>query len=377
MAFLTGLICNLILAGLLCELVAQLLRRGRIPPEESQHVTALVVWAFITLGGTGCSLKFLGWLLLVIELAMYAWKLMQREWLRKEWSDFLGQFSSSGSTVCSICIDDVPMTEWHVAVLPCCKRSLCWSCVRKHAEGVIDDGRREMLCPFGTCGANVPDVTVRTAFRREQWLWQSLDVLGYRRRQKCRMYDLWVLRSGLAASCSARVEDVLHCPNDECNHMWVIPRELRRKKTSAEPQSWWNPKGWSVARHLGLYDAPRQDGRDARRIVCPKCNLEYCHICFRQWHDTARGLAHDGKSCAEHQRWMPVKRDQGKHKDEAIWAGAKSCPGCGIRVFRFMGCNHMTCTSCQSEWCWVCLSEWSTQHYSCRQEASHGICNMM
>ena len=34
------------------------------------------------------------------------------------------------------------------ASLPCCARKLCWSCLRRHAESVIDDARPEMNCPL-------------------------------------------------------------------------------------------------------------------------------------------------------------------------------------------------------------------------------------
>ena len=32
--------------------------------------------------------------------------------------------------------------------LPCCKRTLCWACLRRHAESVIDDARPDMNCPL-------------------------------------------------------------------------------------------------------------------------------------------------------------------------------------------------------------------------------------
>lgn len=293
-------------------------------------------------------------------LVLYAYRVWRRQWLQQEWRDYLKQWSSFPEVTCSICLEDTGGSPWHVASLPCCGNFLCWTCVRRHAESVIDDGRPEMLCPILSCQCILPDVVVRTALRRQRWAWQSLDVTGARTRRKHEAYTRWVLTSGLAASCSARVEDVIHCPGEECSHMWVLPRELRKRKSDIEPQSRWNPKAWSLGRHMGLYNAPLADGQDLRQVHCPKCDNSYCLLCSRPWR-CDRGEPHQGKSCLEHAAsW---KHDSAR---QSQWAGAKPCPGCSVPIIRSAGCNHMTCTRCGDQWCWVCAAKWAPRHYSCR-----------
>jgi hypothetical protein len=36
----------------------------------------------------------------------------------------------------------------------------------------------------------------------------------------------------------------------------------------------------------------------------------------------------------------------------------KSCPNCFTKIIKNGGCNHMTCTICKYEWCWICLKNY-------------------
>eukprot|EP00401_Gymnodinium_catenatum_P019076 CAMPEP_0117486398 /NCGR_PEP_ID=MMETSP0784-20121206/15456_1 /TAXON_ID=39447 /ORGANISM="" /LENGTH=269 /DNA_ID=CAMNT_0005281007 /DNA_START=69 /DNA_END=877 /DNA_ORIENTATION=- len=169
-------------------------------------------------------------------------RLFRYPWLRREWLDFLQQFKMRGiggyvagaKVQCPICVDSVPATPWHITVLPCCSKTICWPCVRRYAESVVEDMRPEMLCPFAQCKP-LADKLVLSAIRREQWSWSALDITGSRAWSKRRRYDRWVLSCGLAASCAARAEDVVHCSTDDCGHTWVLPNELRRRKSDTEP----------------------------------------------------------------------------------------------------------------------------------------------
>ena len=45
---------------------------------------------------------------------------------------------------------------------------------------------------------------------------RGLDLLGQRTLRKGRAYERWSLTSGLASSCQAHMEDVVHCPGSDC-----------------------------------------------------------------------------------------------------------------------------------------------------------------
>lgn len=322
-----------------------------------------LAWTFVTLG------RLLLWQMpraLSIGAVLYGWRVLRSEFLMQEWKDFLLQWRRDKQAACVICAENRPVTPWHFLTLPCCAGTLCWNCVRRHAESVVDDARPEMLCPLSPCPRTMPDVVVSAAIRREQWTFGSLDITGSLARRKRRAYDRWSLSCGLAASCSARAEDVVHCPTNDCGHMWVLPQQLRRGKANLEPQSSWNPRSWAMCRRAGWYTAPADDsGEDLRRISCPKCRRDYCLLCSCPWNAGSMG-SHDAKSCIEYRSAFPERRSS----SSVQWAGARPCPGCGVRIIRSMGCNHMTCTQCGSQWCWVCLGKWSPRHYSCTSTSS-------
>ena len=77
-------------------------------------------------------------------------------------------------------------------------------------------------------------------------------------------------------------------------------------------------------------------------LQCPSCLARICPNCHVE--------AHDGMSCAN--------RDLDGEKLFREWMEAhdvKSCPGCKSSIEKIAGCNHMTCTRCQTHICWVCL----------------------
>ena len=41
----------------------------------------------------------------------------------------------------------------------------------------------------------------------------------------------------------------------------------------------------------------------------------------------------------------------------------KKCPNCNIITEKSSGCNHMTCTKCKYQWCWLCNGKYTTEHY--------------
>ena len=74
---------------------------------------------------------------------------------------------------------------------------------------------------------------------------------------------------------------------------------------------------------------------------------KYCYICLKKWH---------GKSPC----------DEELDKDFQIWKKdkvVKQCPRCKIYTEKNEGCNHMTCTECKYQWCWLCEGEYKDGHF--------------
>jgi hypothetical protein len=75
-------------------------------------------------------------------------------------------------------------------------------------------------------------------------------------------------------------------------------------------------------------------------LQCPSCLTSICTRCHSQ--------AHDELQCADQvqdelfRKW--IKEHDVKH-----------CPTCDTPIEKIEGCNHMTCTRCQTHICWQCM----------------------
>ena len=51
------------------------------------------------------------------------------------------------------------------------------------------------------------------------------------------------------------------------------------------------------------------------------------------------------------------KRLEEEHASENyVKKECKSCPNCKANIQKIEGCNHMICTKCQVDFCWLCLT---------------------
>lgn len=83
------------------------------------------------------------------------------------------------------------------------------------------------------------------------------------------------------------------------------------------------------------------------KLDCNVCGYQYCFYCAEAWHEKEK---------------CKFSEDQDMNK----WAfanGVKYCPNCKRKVEKLMGCDHMTCTKCSYEWCWLCGSKYILGHY--------------
>ncbi|ULU08064.1 hypothetical protein L3Y34_019265 [Caenorhabditis briggsae] len=87
------------------------------------------------------------------------------------------------------------------------------------------------------------------------------------------------------------------------------------------------------------------NGSRCPRISCynPRCQEEFCFDCKQFWHQ--------GKACVEFSPNDPTS--------------CRPCPRCQTLIMKANdgSCNHMTCTMCRAEFCWLCLKEITDFHY--------------
>ena len=73
-----------------------------------------------------------------------------------------------------------------------------------------------------------------------------------------------------------------------------------------------------------------------------KCNKghEFCIRCGEFWHING--------NCPEDEVVDKLFKNYCKK------LRLKECPSCGIIIFKKDGCNHITCSYCRQNWCWIC-----------------------
>jgi hypothetical protein len=81
-------------------------------------------------------------------------------------------------------------------------------------------------------------------------------------------------------------------------------------------------------------------------VVCALCETEFCFLCKER--------AHDPAPCGGFKSFMERKDVATDASEKLLQAASKACPGCGARIFKHSGCNHVTCGSCQFHFCWQC-----------------------
>ena len=84
-----------------------------------------------------------------------------------------------------------------------------------------------------------------------------------------------------------------------------------------------------------------------KKYVKCKNGHQFCFECLRP--------PHGKSSCDE-----IMEKDFLKWKKKRF---LKRCPRCKIYTEKNEGCNHMTCSSCKYQWCWLCLGKYTYGHY--------------
>jgi len=82
-------------------------------------------------------------------------------------------------------------------------------------------------------------------------------------------------------------------------------------------------------------------------VSCVQNGHKFCFNCLKDWHED--------KSCK-----IQIDKKFEKWKNSY---NVKMCPKCKYYIEKFKGCNHITCSNCQYQWCWLCLGEYKDDHF--------------
>merc|ERR1719427_2221004 len=89
------------------------------------------------------------------------------------------------------------------------------------------------------------------------------------------------------------------------------------------------------------------------KLQCPECRTVICFNCSKLWHGYfSKCHTADAEQEEKYREWEATRDVQ-------------KCPKCKMRIEKTEGCNHMTCSSCRYEFCWICRGKYlSEAHFS-------------
>ncbi|KAG0669380.1 E3 ubiquitin-protein ligase hel1 [Maudiozyma exigua] len=83
-----------------------------------------------------------------------------------------------------------------------------------------------------------------------------------------------------------------------------------------------------------------------------KCDAEH-RFCFNCGFET-----HAPADCNVTNAWVKKAKKESENLNW-VMSHTKECPKCGVNIEKDGGCNHMKCSSCKYEFCWICEGDWA------------------
>lgn len=209
------------------------------------------------------------------------------------------QKHTSNLLYCPICLESLPQKDFIQPMINCDHRS-CLKCMKIYMETEISESRVHLRCP------------------------ECVELIH--------PYDIDQVIGGNASLV-------------EKYHTFSIRRVLMN-----EPDTRWCPApdcGYAVIAY-GCASCPK--------LKCerPGCNTEFCYNCKQAWHPNS--------PCDVHLR----PRDGLRFASPTSCLGQiKPCPRCHALIAKSDdgSCNHMNCSMCGTDFCWLCMKEVSDLHF--------------
>lgn len=205
---------------------------------------------------------------------------------------------------------------------------LCLDCFRRYAESYLSNGHFVMVQGIGytiSCPVACPD-----SYISDTHLFRILGASFYSHYKE------------LAARNFCHTEGYFTCSN--CGMFWERPNlNFRNNWFTCE-----KPYG------CGVEFCSR-----CKNIVIGEGNASTCtcgHEEVTEGQTPSSGLSFRGISGT----WDGVKLTPLDLASRSLIAlTCKTCPRCNSQTNKDGGCNHISCTICGFQWCWICHSDWS------------------
>ncbi|KAM4633741.1 E3 ubiquitin-protein ligase RNF217 [Polymixia lowei] len=177
-----------------------------------------------------------------------------------------------------------------IAALHCCQKAVCDECLKLYVSSQVRVGRAYIICPIPECSG---------------FLEEGL-VLSHLANEEVAKYHYFLELSQLDASTKP-------CP--QCSQF----TSLRTHTPNRTEHKY--------------------------KIQCSKCQFVWCFKCHAPWHN--------GLKCRDYRRGDKLLRNWASVIEHGQ-RNAQKCPQCKIHIQRTDGCDHMTCTQCNTNFCYRC-----------------------
>jgi ariadne-1 len=190
--------------------------------------------------------------------------------------------------------------------------------------------------------------------------------------------DLWCLPCGHAcctacwrehiASVTARGALEIPCVDADC-HRKLPPTCVR---TICGDELYENVLAYLMDRQVAVADSltncPNPPcSKPINLLAGFLCNVTKCSHCYHEFCLVCHESSHAPASCGEKQVWE-TSTDPDIMQQRLFSPNMKKCPSCRSVIEKNGGCNHMTCRTCQHEFCWMCMTNWKShpqEYYHC------------
>ncbi|XP_040919637.1 probable E3 ubiquitin-protein ligase RNF217 [Toxotes jaculatrix] len=177
-----------------------------------------------------------------------------------------------------------------IAPLPCCRKAVCDECLKLYVSSQVRVAKPSIICPIPECSGYLEEGVVISHLAKE-------DVAKYRYFLELNQLDS---STKPCPQCSLFTSLKKHNPNHS-EHKY--------------------------------------------KIQCSNCQFVWCFKCHAPWHN--------GLKCRDYRKGDKLLRTWASVIEHGQ-RNAQKCPQCKIHIQRTEGCDHMTCTQCNTNFCYRC-----------------------
>uniref|UniRef100_A0A8D0L6M1 E3 ubiquitin-protein ligase RNF217 n=1 Tax=Sphenodon punctatus TaxID=8508 RepID=A0A8D0L6M1_SPHPU len=188
----------------------------------------------------------------------------------------------------------VCLEEKPIKPLSCCKKPVCEECLKRYLSSQVQLGQADIKCPITECSEYLDETAVLYSLPHD-------DIIKYK-------YFLELSRIDSSTK---------QCP--QCKH-------------------------FTTFRRRGHIPTPTKL-ENKYKIQCPTCQFVWCFKCHSPWHE--------GVNCKEYKKGDKLLRHWANEIEHGQ-RNAQKCPKCKIHIQRTEGCDHMTCSQCNTNFCYRC-----------------------